>query len=107
MPRADLRVTQVRFRPGKPIDIAQGYLGKATVTFGDSLTVDGVGIRLTRRGLHAVSFPAPKDGDGTRRPVVWPIDAAAHASIERDVIACLREQGHLPAIDQAREAHHG
>jgi DNA-binding cell septation regulator SpoVG len=90
-----LRVTSVAFSPARPLDVRDGLLGFASVHLDGVLAIHRVAVRRTLDGRVVLSFPAPADHDGRRRPLVHPLDAAAHAAIERQVVAELRRQGRI------------
>lgn len=67
----------------------EGLLGWVTFVLADAVRIDGVQVRRTRLGRRCLSFPHRVDSAGTRHDLVAPIDAAARAEIEEQVLAAL------------------
>lgn len=72
-------------------DQRTGLVGYLSVAVGE-LVVDGITLRLTAAGRHALSFPSRVDRRGERRAIVRPVDDAARRSIERELLEQLQEQ---------------
>jgi DNA-binding cell septation regulator SpoVG len=89
-----LHVTSVLFVPAPPLDTRNGLAGFVTVHV-NGLVIHRIAVRRARDGRYLLSFPVQHDRRGRRNVVVHPLDAAAHAEIERQVIADLRRQGRL------------
>ena len=79
------KVTNTRLGRAKPSDQACGLVGWASCTYGD-LRLDAIAIRRSRAGRMIVSFPRPHDGRGGRYEFLRPLDAAARARIERQLL---------------------
>ena len=86
---ADLRISGLRFSPASRDDSALGLLGWCSFLLNDRVRVDGVGVRRTREGRLALSWPARTDADGRRHPLVRPIDQEARLDLEAQVLAAL------------------
>ncbi len=78
----------VRFTPASPVLLRTGLIGWACFTVG-GLKVYGVAVRRTREGSLALSYPTRRDRSGREHGIVHPIDAKAHAEIERQVLAAI------------------
>lgn len=87
-------VSCASFAPASGIDVANGLLGWASITFGSGLCVHGVAVRRTRSGRFVLSFPVREDRRGRRRPTVV-LDEALRIEVERRVIDQLIGEGRL------------
>ena len=92
---ADVRISEIRFIPASEKFESTGLLGWASFVLGDLVGM-AVGVRRTRDGKIALSFPSRRDGNGILHQSVWPHDDEARVDIESRVIATLRERGVLP-----------
>lgn len=75
---------------GSDDDRRAGLLGYVSVHYGD-LVLDGITVRRTADGRHALSFPAKTDGAGRRHSYIRPIDNEVRQEIEREVLWQLGE----------------
>ena len=82
-------ISGVGFTPGNADDVRRGLVGYVTCTFADLLLLDGITLRLTEAGKHALSFPCRTDGQGRRHPFFRPQDDRARQVIENAVFAVL------------------
>jgi hypothetical protein len=82
-------VSGVGFTPASPDEVRQGLVGYLTLTFADLLLLDGVTLRVTASGRHALSFPCRTDRQGRRHPYFRPQDDRARQIIERAVFDIL------------------
>jgi hypothetical protein len=82
-------VSGVGFTPGTEDDVKRGLLGFITLTFADMLLLDGVTLRLTESGRHALSFPCRSDSRGARHPYFRPLDDRARTVIENAIFNVL------------------
>ena len=83
-------VTKVHFTAASQDDVQLGLLGWASCLVNGGLELDGLTIRRTRAGRHAVSFPSRRDGSGRERFYVRPIDDQARREIERQILGALQ-----------------
>ena len=79
----------VGFTPATEEDAKRGLLGYVTLTFADLLLLDGVTLRVTDTGRHALSFPCRTDSQGRRHPYFRPQDDRARRVIEDAVFNIL------------------
>jgi hypothetical protein len=82
-------ISGVGFTPASPDELRQGLVGYLTLTFADLLLLDGVTLRRTAAGKHALSFPCRTDKQGRRHPYFRPQDDRARQIIERAVFDIL------------------
>jgi len=88
-------IKQVRFTPAGISDAAAGLVGFVSFAYGE-LRLDGVSLRRTAVGRLALAFPERRDREGRRHPLVRPVNAAARAVIEREVLVALGLQEGTP-----------
>ena len=69
-------------------DQRTGLIGYLSVTYGN-LVLDGITLRRTADGRHAISYPARTDKAGRRHSQIRPIDDAARTEIERTILGQL------------------
>lgn len=60
-----------------------------TLTFADLLRLDGVTLRLTEAGRHALSFPSRSDRNGNRHAYHRPVDDRSRRILEDAVFSAL------------------
>lgn len=82
-------VSGIGFTPATPEEVRRGLVGYITLTFADLLLLDGVTLRVTESGRHALSFPCRTDARGHRHPYFRPQDDRARRVIERAVFDIL------------------
>lgn len=82
-------ISGVAFTPATAEQTRAGLLGYVTLTFADLLLLDGVTLRVTETGRHALSFPCRTDSQGRRHPFFRPQDDRARRIIEDAVFAVL------------------
>ena len=82
-------ITGVGFTRGSEDDARQGLLGYVTCVFAGMLLLDGLTLRITETGRHALSFPCREDRLGRRHPYFRPLDDRARNIIENAVFAAL------------------
>jgi hypothetical protein len=87
--REPLLVSEVRFTSARSDDIERGLIGWASFTVDGNLRLDGVAVRRTVEGRHALSFPARRDASRRRHFYVRPLDDRARREIERQVLGTL------------------
>lgn len=92
--RTSSLVTEIRFHRAAYGDRDRGLLGWVTLVL-LGLRIDGVQIRRTKSGQVAVFWPERVDRCGDKHAVVWPLDDATRAGIERDVIDHLERRGQI------------
>lgn len=88
-----LCVSGVRFTAAPQSLVSRGLLGYLACTLNEQLAIDGLALRRTVEGKIYVSFPVRHDRRGQEHPVVRPIDQAARASIEGQILAALEGLG--------------
>lgn len=86
--KPSVTILDIRLIAASDTDRAHGLMFFASFTLGP-LRIDGVTVRKTRDGRHALSFPVRHDRLGRQRPIVRPIDDAARRAIEVQVFAVL------------------
>jgi hypothetical protein len=82
-------VSGIAFTAASEKDVRTGLVGYVTLTFADLLLLDGVTLRVTESGRHALSFPCRTDSQGRRHPYFRPQDDRARKIIEDVVFAAL------------------
>ena len=82
-------ISGVGFTPASPDEVRSGLVGYVTLTFADLLLLDGVTLRVTDTGRHALSFPCRTDSQGRRHPYFRPQDDRARRIIEDAVFNVL------------------
>ena len=85
MKKNTISITNVRLVPGDPKDAAEGLLGWASCVVNGTVRLDGMVVRRTLDGEHALSFPARFDLAGRKHFVFSPLNDAARREIERQV----------------------
>ncbi len=90
MPLRDLRLTRAPRHLARAglLCWARGRLGR--------LLVDGLAVRVTRRGRLVVTWPTRRDSRGHEHRLVWPLDRAVREAVRAQVLAALRRRGVLP-----------
>ncbi|MBK8980648.1 MAG: septation protein SpoVG family protein [Planctomycetes bacterium] len=89
-PRAlQTNIAAVSFTPVRDGNARDGMLGYVTCVFADALRLDGIALRITATGRHALSFPARTDRQGRRHPFCRPIDDRARRAIEAAIFEAL------------------
>lgn len=76
---------------GSEDDRRAGLLGFLSLIYGD-LVLDGVVLRRTADGRHALSFPARTDRAGRRHSYIRPIDDKIRQDVEREILWQLGER---------------
>jgi len=84
-------LTAIRFTPAPDADRRLGLAGWIQFQLG-GLVVDGVTLRATADGGHALSFPTRRDRKGCDHPILRPLDQAARARIEAEILTALHDQ---------------
>ena len=79
-----LRVSDVKFTAGTPMQADDGLLGFVSCVYG-ALHLDGLSLRRTLDGRMALSFPARVDSAGRQHPYIRPLDDSARREIESEV----------------------
>lgn len=82
-------ISGVGFTPATADDAKRGLLGYVVLTFADLLLLDGITLRVTETGRHALSFPCREDRQGRRHPLFRPQNDRARRIIEDAVFAVL------------------
>lgn len=82
-------ISGVAFTPGTVQEESEGLVGFVTLTFADLLLLDGLVLRRTAAGQHALSFPSRTDRQGRRHPYYRPQDDRARRIIEDAVFSVL------------------
>lgn len=82
-------ISGVGFTPGTDQDLREGLVGFVTLTFADLLLLDGLVLRRTASGRHALSFPSRTDRNGVRHPYYRPLDDRARRIVEDAVFHVL------------------
>lgn len=90
-PPVSCAASDVVLTPAPPDLQARGLLGWVSFRHG-ALRLDGVGVRRTREGRLALSFPVRHDRAGRQHDVVRPMDAAARRAIEAAVLAAVADR---------------
>lgn len=89
-----LIVTVVNFTPARPLDVADGRLGRVDLLV-SGLYLRGVRVRRSAEGREYLSFPFQVDRRGQRWHAVRPHDDATRNEIEQQVLAQLHREGRL------------
>jgi hypothetical protein len=84
-----LRVTRVTFAPASAKEAETGLLGWISFVLNDSLRVDGLTVRRTRRRRLALSFPAKPGISGKQFFFVQPLNDEARREIECQIFEAL------------------
>lgn len=92
-------ITAIGFTFASDSDVKRGLLGYVTCTFAGILLLDGLTLRRTENGRHALSFPSRTDAAGRRHAYYRPQDDRARLLIEDAVFLALGidRQPHEPA----------
>ena len=88
MPAVDVRV--LAYVRASDADVRTGLIGYLRVAAG-SLVIDGITLRRTADGRHALSFPERVDRRGHRHAIVRPVDDRARQAIEAELLRQLGE----------------
>jgi len=96
------QVSDIRFRPGTPEAARDGLIGYVAFTLGGQVRIDGVMVRRTMTGDIRLAYPTRRDRGGREHGIVHPIDAEAHAEIERLVLAAI---GRAVSLIDADHSH--
>ena len=89
-----IRITDLKLTASNDKDRRTGLLGWLQLELDGSLVVDGITLRRTLDGRHALSFPTRIDGTGRERPYVRPIDDATRRDLEQQVFERLGLEEH-------------
>lgn len=104
---ASCLVTALEFRRAAPRLVKRGVLGFVSLVIAETMCVHQVAVRRTSEGRIVLSYkliprrplrgPA-RDlrGDESMYALTHPLTPEAHAEIERQVVAQLRERGEIP-----------
>ena len=84
-----LTVTSAGITRASESDNRRGLVGYITLALNDALMIDGVVLRRTQAGRYSLSYPERTDRQGKRHPIVRPLSAADHKSIEAQIFAQL------------------
>ena len=84
-----LRISDVHFTSAHADDRGQGLLGFLSCVVDGQLKLDGITLRQTRDGRLTLAFPERRDSAGRRHPYVRPVDDAARAAIEHEILQAL------------------
>lgn len=84
-----LSISAVRFTAASARDEASGLIGFISLVVDDTLVLDGLTLRRTRSGRHALSYPERVDRRGDTHPLIRPRDDAARRQIEELVLKAL------------------
>ena len=84
-----IRLSEIRFSAATPDLVSSGLLGFVTAIVNGSLRVDGIALRRTLGGRHALSFPARRDHAGRHHTLFCPVNDDARRDIERQVFQAL------------------
>jgi hypothetical protein len=82
-------VTRVRFRPGRPREIASGILGYVAFEFGDAFEVGGIQVRRGIEGLAYVCWPRGAGRGPGWALVLRPLHEDVRRAVERQISAAL------------------
>lgn len=103
-------ISDVGFTPATADDAKRGLLGYVRLKFAELLALDGITLRITGTGRHALSFPCREDRQNRKHPLFRPLDDRARDVIENAVFAALgveRQAGQGQGFGIAREAADG
>jgi DNA-binding cell septation regulator SpoVG len=75
-------------------DVASGFLGWITISYG-SLLVDNITLRRTSDGRLTLSFPSRTAKNGQKHSIVRPVDNEARIAIEREILGQLGQREEL------------
>ena len=78
-------ISDVQLHPGDPKDEAEGLLGWVTCTLNGTLRLEGMTVRKTLDGDHALSFPSRLDHAGRKHFLYRPLSDSARREIEAQV----------------------
>lgn len=80
--------SEIRLTPASATDVASGLLGFVSLRYGQ-LKLDGITLRMTAGGRHALSFPARRDRRGVIHSIMRPANDAARRELEGQVFRAL------------------
>jgi len=85
-PLRDLRLTRAPRHLARAglLCWARGRLGR--------LQLDGLAVRVTRRGRLVVTWPVRRDSRGHDHRVVWPVDPSVREAVRAQVLAEVRRR---------------
>jgi hypothetical protein len=86
-------VDEVHFVSSEKKERRTGLLGFVSFRINRGLRIDGVSLRRTRNGDHALSFPGRRSLAGYEFPYVRPLDDRTRREIEAQVFAALGIEG--------------
>ena len=84
-----IHLSEVRLARARPEQVETGMVGHISLVVGDLLKLDGIALRRTRRGHHALSFPCRRDRRGHEHALIRPLTDDARRRIERQVFEAL------------------
>ncbi len=82
-------ISRVGFVSATPVEIRSGLMGWVTFVVNDTIAVDGVAFRRTRKGRPTLSFPSKRDRNGTDHAYVRPLDDRSRREVEGQVFFAL------------------
>ncbi len=87
--KTNIKISNVHFIPAGPHEVTKGLKGWISCILNDRLQLDGLTLRKTRGGRHALSFPARSDNTGRQHYYIKPLDNTARKIIERQIFKIL------------------
>lgn len=84
-----LVVSAVHLRDAPPVDVRKGLVGFVSCVLNDSVRVEGLTLRRTRRGRPSISFPLRRDSQGRKHPVVCLLRREDRRAIEDQIFRAL------------------
>ena len=84
-----LNVSEVRLTSARPDEVECGMIGYVAFVLDDSLKLDGIALRRTRRGHAALSYPCRRDRHGRDHALVRPLSDSVRRRIEEQVFRAL------------------
>ncbi len=83
-------LSSFKFSSASSRDVEGGLLGWVSFELNGVLGVDGCAVRRTRDGRTMVSFPTRKASDGTRHPILRPLDGETRNRLENAILGALK-----------------
>lgn len=82
-------ITRVRYTAASADEAETGLLGFISCVLNGALRLDGITLRRTANGRHALSFPGHRDGGGYQHFYIEPLNDRVRCEIEHQIFRAL------------------
>ncbi|MFN0007024.1 MAG: hypothetical protein ACKVXR_03875 [Planctomycetota bacterium] len=82
-------VSDVRLTDAASYDVRRGLIGFVSCVLNDTVRLEGLTLRRTRKGQTAISFPTRRDAHGREHAIVRLLRSDDRRSIEAQIFSAL------------------